>query len=79
MVKEFIKIGSVKAILEDKQLIESLNQEDYVKVMGNPKFLNLLNGREFLKQLVALGLRQSRQSVGKRERKIKGPFQSFVA
>ena len=63
VVKEFIKIGSVKAILEDKQLIESLNQEDYVKVMGNPKFLNLLNGREFLKQLVALGLRQSRQSV----------------
>ena len=63
MVREFIKIGSVKAILEDKQLIEDLNQEDYAKVMGNPKLLKLLNDPEFLKQVVALGLRQGRQSV----------------
>ncbi len=58
MVKEFIKIDSVKAILEDKRLIEDLNQEDYAKVMGNSKLLKLLNDPEFLKQVVALGLRQ---------------------
>ena len=63
VVKEFIKIGSVKAILEDKQLIEDLNQEDYAKVIGNPKFLKLLNDTEFLKQVVALGLRQGGQSA----------------
>ena len=63
MVKEFIKIDSVKAILEDKRLIEDLNQEDYAKVMGNPKLLKLLNDPEFLKQVVALGLRQGRRPV----------------
>ena len=67
MVKEFIKIDSVKAILEDKRLIEDLNQEDYAKVMGNPKLLKLLNDPEFLKQVVALGLRQGRQPVRENE------------
>ncbi len=61
MVKEFIKIDSVKAILEDKRLIEDLNQEDYVKVMKNPKLLKLLNDPEFLRQVVALGMRQGRE------------------
>lgn len=61
MVKEFVKIDSVKAILEDKRLIEDLNQEDYAKVMKNPKLLKLLNDPEFLKQVVALGLRQGRE------------------
>lgn len=66
-IKEFIKIDSVKAILEDKRLIEDLNQEDYAKVMGNPKLLKLLNDPEFLRQVVALGLRQGRQPVRKKE------------
>ena len=64
-VTTLIKNDSVKAILEDQQLKENIRQKDYAKILGNPKFLNLLNDKEFLKQVIALGARQSRQSVRK--------------
>ena len=60
-----IKNDSVRAIVEDEQLKEYIRQKDYRKVLSNPKFLDLLNDKEFLKQAVALGLPQSRQSLRK--------------
>lgn len=64
-VNALIKSDSIKAIAEDEQLKEYLRQKNYGKIIGNPKFLKLLDDREFLKQIIALGLRQSRQSSGK--------------
>ncbi|MDO8748833.1 MAG: CvpA family protein [Candidatus Omnitrophota bacterium] len=64
-VNTLIKNDSVRAILEDEQLKEHIRQKDYRKILSNPKFLSLLNDQEFLKQAVALGLQQSRQSVRK--------------
>ena len=64
-VNTLIKNDSVRAILEDEQLKEYIRQKDYRKILSNPKFVSLLNDQEFLKQAVALGLQQSRQSVRK--------------
>ena len=64
-VNTLIKNDSVRAILEDEQLKEYIRQKDYRKILSNPKFVSLLNDKEFLKQAVALGLQQSRQSVRK--------------
>lgn len=64
-VNKLTENNSVRAILEDQQLKESIRRKDFSKILSNPKFLNLLNDKEFLKQVVALGLQQSRQSVRK--------------
>lgn len=64
-VATLIKNDSVKAILGDQQLKENIRQKDYAKILSNPKFLNLLNNKEFLRQVIATGLQQSRQSVRK--------------
>lgn len=67
-VNKLTENNSVRAILEDQQLKESIRRKDYSKILSNPKFHNLLNDKEFLKQVVALGLQQSRQSVWKNGR-----------
>ncbi len=61
VINKLTQNDSVKAILGDQQLMEAIRQKDYAKFFGNPKFLNLLKDKEFLRQVAALGLRQSRQ------------------
>ena len=63
VVNKLTQNDSVKAILADRQLIEAIRRKDYAKILGNPKFLSLLKNKEFLRQVTALGLWQSRQSV----------------
>lgn len=64
-VAALIKNDSVRAVVEDEKLKEHIRQKDYRKILSNPKFLNLLNDKEFLKQATALGLEQGRQPLKK--------------
>lgn len=64
-VNKLTKNASVKAILEDQQLMEIVNQKDFLKIISNPKFINLLNDKDFLKQVIDLGLRRGGQPVQK--------------
>lgn len=50
--------ASIKALLTDTQLIESINQRDYGKIISNPSFLSVLNDTKLLKQIVAMVLRE---------------------
>ncbi len=43
---------SLKAMLDDKQLLESINQKDYGRVISCPAFLKVINDRELLKELI---------------------------
>jgi uncharacterized membrane protein required for colicin V production len=40
---------SFRAILEDEELLQSIQDKDYKKVLSHPKFLNLLNDKDFLR------------------------------
>jgi len=54
---------SIKAILEDKQLLESIQKKDFAKIISNPKFIKLLSDKELLKQLGTPGLYQIQNTL----------------
>jgi len=51
--------ASIKAMLADDQLVESIRKKEYIKILSDPKFLSALNDRELLKNLIALGFNTS--------------------
>jgi uncharacterized membrane protein required for colicin V production len=54
---------SIQAILGDEKLLESIRQRNYTKILSNPKFVALLNDRELLKQLAAMGLKENNTAI----------------
>ncbi len=58
-VRQLEQNPSIQAVLEDKQLAESIKQRDYAKIITHPKFLKILDDRRLVKQLVAIGLKRS--------------------
>ena len=58
-VRQLEKNPSIQAVLEDKQLAESIKQKDYGKIISNPKFLKILNDKKLVKQLMTIGLEKS--------------------
>jgi len=42
---------SFKALLEDKDIINSIKTKDYNKLLFNPKLIKLINDKEFLRQM----------------------------
>ena len=45
---------SVKAVLEDKELQQSMQNKDYGRILSNPKFIELLRDKEFLNQIASV-------------------------
>lgn len=43
---------SIKAVLEDKQLISSMQKKDYAGIFSNPAFLKIINDKKLLEELM---------------------------
>ena len=43
--------SSFKVLLEDKDIMNSIKNKDYNKLLSSPKFISLINDKEFLKQM----------------------------
>ena len=48
------KVPSFKALLKDKDIMNSIKNKDYKKLLSNPKFIRLFKDKEFLKQLKSI-------------------------
>jgi len=68
---EFYENASIKALLKDQQLLESIQQRDFGKIISNPKFIKILNDKELLKQLMKVRL-QEKSKVITGDQKIEG-------
>jgi len=62
-VRQLERNPSIQAVLEDEQLAQSIKQRDYGKIISHPKFINILNDKELVKQLMTIGIEKSAPQV----------------
>jgi len=54
IVDKLQNIPAFKALLEDKDIINSIKRKDYNKLLFNPKFIRLFNDKEFVRQMKSI-------------------------
>jgi uncharacterized membrane protein required for colicin V production len=59
--------SSFQSVLQDKDLLEHLQQKDYTAVLSDPKFHNLLKDKEFLHLISALDFEKIYNTKGRQK------------